>query len=282
LKFQGTTRRIATMAEPRIATVGVTRVRDLTAAHDDDVVVVEEPLEIRVAWEVDGEPREKNISVTMRTPGDDADLAVGFLFTEGLIRSAAEIESARHWGSPNIMRVALRAGARPDTAKLDRHFYTTSSCGVCGKTSIEALRVVTAVLPVAQPVESSVVHRLSRALEERQSTFHATGSIHGAAAFDRTGELLRASEDIGRHNAVDKVIGALVRDGRTPASSSILMVSSRGSFEIVQKAIMAGIPTVASVGGTSSLAIELARDFGVTLIGFVRSGRFNVYSGAVA
>jgi FdhD protein len=267
----------------KTASVEVTRVA--AGPHDDragDVVAIEEPLEIRAAWTAGGEPREKNISVTMRTPGDDFDLAVGFLFTEGLVGGGGDVESVRHWGSANIVRVALAPHARIDTSKLDRHFYTTSSCGVCGKTSIEALRVVTAPLPPRGAIDREVVHRLPAQLHDAQPAFRATGSVHGAAIFDLGGTLLRAREDVGRHNAVDKVIGSFVRESATPLSESILAVSSRASFEIVQKAIMAGIPTVASVGGPSSLAIELAREFGVTLLGFVRDGRFNVYSGGVA
>jgi FdhD protein len=268
------------MAEEKTTSVEVMRV----AAHDDradDVVAVEEPLEIRAAWTAGGEPREKNISVTMRTPGDDFDLAVGFLFTEGLIAGGGDVESVRHWGSPNQVRVALAPHARIDTAKLDRHFYTTSSCGICGKTSIEALRVATSPLPPHEPIAREVVHRLPPQLHDAQPAFRATGSVHGAAIFDRDGTLLRVREDVGRHNAVDKVIGAFVRESATPLPEAILAVSSRAGFEIVQKAIMAGIPTVAAVGGPSSLAIELAREFGVTLLGFVRDGRFNVYSGEV-
>jgi FdhD protein len=265
----------------KTTSVEVTRVPSPDEERGDDLVAVEEPLEIRAAWVASGEPREKNISVTMRTPGDDFDLAVGFLFTEALIVAADDVESVKHWGSPNRVRVSLAAHARIDTSKLDRHFYTTSSCGICGKTSIEALRVVTSPLPPRPAIDRDVVHRLPPQLHDAQPAFRATGSVHGAAIFDRGGTLLRVREDVGRHNAVDKVIGSFVRDGSVPLSESILAVSSRASFEIVQKAIMAGIPTVASVGGPSSLAIDLARDFGVTLLGFVRDGRFNVYSGEV-
>ncbi len=271
------------MPDPKISTVGVKRVRDGNRVDADDVLVVEEPLEIRAAWRVDGEPHEKSISVTMRTPGDDLDLAAGFLFTEGLIGSADDIDSLRHWSSPNVLRVALRDGARVDTSKLDRHFYTTSSCGVCGKTSIEALRVVTSGKPkLSFRITDDLVHRLPVKLEEHQAAFRATGGLHAAAIFDGRGNVLCCREDIGRHNAVDKVIGSLFRERATPLSNTILMVSSRGSFEIVQKAIMAGIPVVASVGAPSTLAVDLAREFGVTLLGFVRDGRFNVYAGETA
>jgi FdhD protein len=270
------------VSEQRTATVGVTRIRGVSTAHEDDVVAVEEPLEIRVAWHAEGELREKNISVTMRTPGDDFDLAAGFLFTEGLLRSANDIDSLRHWGSPNVVRVAMKSGVHLDTASLDRHFYTTSSCGICGKTSIEALRVVTSTLGTPRPVDGELIYRLPEILNEQQPTFRATGSIHGAALFSREGEVRVIREDIGRHNAVDKVVGAMFREGATPLSDAILMVSSRASFEIAQKAIMAGIPVLASVGGPSSLAVDLAREFGLTLLGFVRDGRYNVYAGEVA
>ena len=268
------------MPDERIASVEVTRVTAQSAWQDSDVLAVEEPLEIRVAWEVNGEPREKNIAVTMRTPGDDVDLASGFLFTEALLRSHEEIDSVRHWGSPNVIRVALRPGMKLDAAKLDRHFYTTSSCGVCGKTSIDALRVTASALALnPRAVDAEVVHRLPAILREQQATFHSTGGIHGAAIVDREGVLIRLREDIGRHNAVDKVIGSLFREGATPLSDTILMVSSRASFELVQKAVVAGIPVLASVGAPSSLAVDLAREFNLTLLGFVRDGRFNVYAG---
>src|ERR1051325_1084697 len=175
----------------KTTSVAVTRVASHAPEHDDDVVVIEEPLEISAAW---GD-REKNISVTMRTPGDDFDLAVGFLFTEGLIRGGDDVESVRHWGSPNRVRVALGAHARIDTTKLERHFFTTSSCGICGKTSIDALRTVVAPIPPHDPIARDVVTRLPDLLQNAQPAFHATGSVHGAALFDFDGALLRARED---------------------------------------------------------------------------------------
>jgi FdhD protein len=199
-----------------------------------------------------------------------------------VLRSPDDIDSVRHWGSPNVVRVAMRDGVQLDMASLDRHFYTTSSCGICGKTSIDALRTVASPLGAQTPVARDVVLRVPELLRNAQPAFRETGSVHGAAIFDRSGTLLRIREDIGRHNAVDKVIGSFVLEKATPLADALLAVSSRASFEIVQKAIMAGIPVVASVGGPSSLAVELAKEMGVTLIGFVREGRFNVYSGAVA
>ncbi|MEA2464207.1 MAG: FdhD protein [Acidobacteriota bacterium] len=302
------------MPPDKTASVDITRVTADVREQAEDVVAVEEPLEIRAAWQVEGEPREQNISVTMRTPGDDFDLAVGFLFTEGLVRTGSDIESVRHWGSPNQVRVALKPHARIDASKLDRHFYTTSSCGVCGKTSIDALYVVAQPLEVQAPLDPAVVRGLPGTLQEAQTAFLATGGVHGAALFDRGGKLLRLREDVGRHNAVDKVIGSYVREemraegrgqraegengrngdvgpgfslGPRPSAlgpsiaEAILAVSSRGSFEIVQKAVVAGIGAIAFIGGPSSLAVDLARRFNVTLVGFVRDGRFNVYAGRV-
>lgn len=263
------------MASEKVTAVPVERV-SASRERAQDLVAIEEPLEIACAWN----GREHGVSVTMRTPGDDFDLAVGFLFTEGLIGDARNIESVRHWGSPNRVRVALAPEAKLDGSKLDRHFYTTSSCGVCGKTSIDALRVACRVLPETEPVDARVIRTLPDALRNAQTAFDATGGVHGAALFDRAGTLLRVREDIGRHNAVDKLIGSFLREGTIPPRS-ILMVSSRGSFEIVQKAIVAGIAVVAFIGGPSSLAVELAREFHVTLLGFVRDGRFNVYTGNV-
>ncbi|MGZ7080120.1 MAG: formate dehydrogenase accessory sulfurtransferase FdhD, partial [Thermoanaerobaculia bacterium] len=228
-----------------------------------------------------GEQREKNISVTMRTPGDDFDLAAGFLMTEGIIGAASDIESIRQWGSPNVVRVSLRDGVRFDSSKLDRHFYTTSSCGVCGKTSIDALRVAITPLPKRNAIDSALVYRLPALLETQQSAFRSTGGLHGAAVIGGRGDVLCVREDIGRHNAVDKAIGSLFRQGKTPLRDTILMVSSRAGFELAQKAIMAGIPALATVGAPSTLAVELAREFNLTLLGFVRDGRFNVYAGEV-
>jgi FdhD protein len=244
-------------------------VNRVPGGSDDDAVVVEEPLEIRVG--------DKPVSVTLRTPGDDFDLAAGFLFTESILHRREEIESIRHWGSPNVVRVALRDGARIDLQRLQRHFYSTSSCGVCGKASIEALRVSTTPLDANLRVSSAMLLSLPAALRAKQSAFEATGAIHGAAAFARDGTLVRVREDIGRHNAVDKIIGSLFRDD---AIADILVVSGRTSFEIVQKCVVARIPILVAVGAPSSLAIELAQEFRLTLLGFVRDGRCNVYAGA--
>ncbi|HEX6085173.1 MAG TPA: formate dehydrogenase accessory sulfurtransferase FdhD [Thermoanaerobaculia bacterium] len=254
----------------KTASVAVTRVVPASRDCVQDLVAIEEPLEIRAG--------ERTVTITMRTPGDDYDLAAGFLFAEGVIRSHDDLESLRHWGSPNLVRASLK---RANFANVGRNFAATSSCGVCGKTSIDALRVSARALPARAPVASAVVHSLMRTLHDAQSAFQSTGGVHGAALFSRDGELLCVREDVGRHNAVDKVIGSFVRTGPIPGGA-ILAVSSRASFEIVQKAIVAGLDTLAFAGAPSSLAVDLARECGLTLLAFVREGRFNVYSGAVA
>ena len=267
---------------PSTASFAVTRVAAVDFHVFDDLVAVEEPLAISAAWSAGGDPREHNISVTMRTPGDDFDLAIGFLFTEGLIHAIEDVASVRHWGSANHARVALRPGIRLDTSRLSRHFTTTSACGVCGKTAIEALSATGCAVPDPRPLSRALIAPAAEALLEAQTAFRETGGVHGAALVDGSGRLLAVREDVGRHNAVDKVIGSLVREGRRAAlRDALLVVSSRASFEIVQKAIVAGIPAVMAIGAPSSLAIDLARQFHVTLIGFVRDGRFNVYAGEV-
>lgn len=235
--------------------------------NKNDAVAVEEPLEICVG--------EKPIAVTMRTPGDDEDLAAGFLLTEGIVREARDIESIRHWGSPNVVRAALREGIALDYARLQRHFYATSSCGICGKSSIDALRVFTT--PIESHVRVTGLQAMADALRAQQKAFDVTGAIHGAGAFTAAGELLAVREDIGRHNAVDKLLGALMRGEK---AADVVVISGRASFEVVQKCVVARVPILAAVGAPSSLAVELAAEYHVTLAGFLRDGRFNVYSGS--
>ncbi|MCU1348244.1 MAG: hypothetical protein JWO56_1274 [Acidobacteria bacterium] len=259
--------RIEDVEDTRVRTVPIQR-HDATAT--EDVVAVEEPLEIRVG--------AKPVSVTMRTPGDDFDLAQGFLFTEGILKSIDDVESIRHWGSPNVVRVSLRNGIPIDLRKLQRHFYATSSCGVCGKSSIDALRVQASPIASRPTLDPALIHRLPSLLRGAQSAFDTTGGVHAAAIVTLAGELVVAREDVGRHNAVDKSIGAMLAARALPLDGHILVVSSRASFELVQKAIVAGIPVLAAVGAPSSLAIELAHELGLTLLGFVRDGRYNVYA----
>jgi FdhD protein len=254
-----------------------------------DELAVEEPLEIRLAYQADGQRVERSISVTMRTPGQDAELAVGFLLGEGIIRGHGDLATVRPCGPGvgplrlhNVVRVELRADVGVDMKRLERHFYTTSSCGVCGKTSLEALHVSPGFeLSVGDPVVSAeTIHRLPQQLRQSQAIFDHTGGLHGAGLFTAGGELVGLREDVGRHNAVDKVIGTEALAGRVPLRDRLILVSGRASFELVQKALMAGIPVMVAVGAPSSLAVELACRVKMTLVGFARDNRFNVYSGA--
>lgn len=249
--------------------VAITRVNASRAEALSDCVALEEPLEIRVG--------QKSLSITMRTPGHDRELAAGFLFTEGIVRDRAEIESLTPCKSPNVIRAELPRVS----VTSDRHFYMTSSCGVCGKASLEAL-MVKGIPPVAHNspvVTRAILYGLPEKLREAQAVFERTGGLHAAGLFDAEGSLLCLREDVGRHNAVDKVVGAMFLEGRTPLAQSLLLVSGRASFELVQKAVVAGIPMLVAVGAPSSLAVELAKRFGLTLVGFLRDGRFNLYSG---
>jgi FdhD protein len=269
--------------------VRVVRVAPDGPAAADDLLAVEEPLEIRLQLHAAEGIVRRAVAVTMRTPGDDASLAAGFLFTEGIVRDAADVERVVPCGLPgddgvtrNVVRVELRPGTPLDLARLERHFYTTSSCGVCGKASIDAIRAVSRhPLPAATPVvDAAVIHGLPAALGRAQPVFDRTGGLHASALFDTGGALLALKEDVGRHNALDKLVGAELLAGRLPLHDRILLVSGRASFELVQKAAMAGIPILAAVGAPSSLAVQLAEETGMTLLGFVRDGRFNVYAGA--
>jgi FdhD protein len=237
-----------------------------------DLLAVEEPLEIRLG--------DKTISLTMRTPGHDSELAVGFLFTEGIIQGPHQIRDIQP--SKNSITVLLNPDVEIDFERLQRNFYTTSSCGVCGKASIEALRIQGCpVLPRSSvTVDAAIIHRLPQTQRDEQALFERTGGLHAAALFDFQGNLILLREDVGRHNAVDKLIGAEMLAGRTPLYDKLLLVSGRASFELTQKALMAGIPILAAVGAPSSLAVETAQRFNMTLLGFVRDGRFNIYSGA--
>lgn len=247
-----------------------------------DSLAAEEPLELRV----DGTP----LSVTMRTPGHDVELAHGFLLTEGVLGAAADVSSARYCDSVddrgrntyNVLDVALAPGVQPPDTGLERNFYTTSSCGVCGKASLDAVRLKTRFSPADDPVTVTpeLLTALPDALRAAQRLFDSTGGMHAAGLFDADGHLLVAREDVGRHNAVDKVLGWALLAGRIPAAGTVLMVSGRASFELVQKAVMAGVPVLAAVSAPSSLAVELAADSGVTLVGFLRGPRMNVYAGA--
>jgi FdhD protein len=247
-------------------------------AHD--LLAVEEPLEIRVEWSDGAKRRVATVAVTMRTPGDDVELAAGFLFTEGIVRAREQIVSVQSCRASSV-RVVVAPEVTIDLARLERHSFTSSSCGMCGKTSASALRTMSSyALRAGEPmVGDALLRTLPERLRRAQPAFDATGGLHASALFDLSGELITLREDVGRHNALDKVIGTELLAGRLPADERILIVSGRVSFELVQKALMAGIPIVAAIGAPSSLAVELARDAGLTLLGFLRADRFNVYSG---
>ncbi len=266
---------------PAVAPVSVWRVEGDRGILRPDELAVEEPLEIRLAFDQDGRRVRRGVSVTMRTPGHDRELAVGFLFTEGIIRAPEEVASVEDWGPGNVVRVELAPGIAVDLDRLERHFYTASSCGVCGKSSLEAVRVDPGLGPIAgRPrVEAATIRALPNRLRASQGGFDRTGGLHASALFDVAGRLLDLREDVGRHNALDKLIGAALLAGKVPLHDAVVLVSGRTSFELVQKAAVAGIPVLAAVGAPSSLAVELAREVGMTLAGFVRDDRFNVYAG---
>lgn len=252
-----------------------------------DQLAVEEPLEIRLGYETPEGRSESSVSITMRTPGDDDVLAMGFLFTESIIHDMTEIAFVKPCGPPapdsgnnNVIRVELESGVDVDLARLQRHFYTTSSCGVCGKTSLDALRLVGAK-PAAKDTTRfarDVLTGLPDKLRAAQRVFEETGGLHAAAAFSAAGELVVVHEDVGRHNAVDKVIGTLLSRGMLPAHDLGLLVSGRASFELMQKALMAEMPLLAAISAPSSLAVDLAREFNIALVGFLRGETFNIYA----
>lgn len=269
-------------------TFSINKIAGDSAKFVHDEVAVEEPLEIRLGYKTANGRTSGSVSITMRTPGSDAELAVGFLYSESIIHNASDIMKVQHTGSAapdtgnhNIVRVDLASEVEVDLGRLQRHFYTTSSCGVCGKSSLDALRVTGVEPLVDNPVvfDRRTLASMPGALRAQQLTFEQTGGLHAAAAFDSQGEILVVHEDVGRHNAVDKVIGTLLAQDLLPASKLGLMVSGRASFELMQKTLVAGIPLLAAVSAPSSLAVQLANDFNISLVGFLRGNTFNIYSG---
>jgi FdhD protein len=260
----------------------VLRIRDGEFSHRPDTLAAEEPMEIRVG----GRP----LTVTMRTPGNDFDLAVGFLVSEGVVHAAEDVTGIRYCAGAtadgsntyNVVDVGLAPHVPTPEASLERNFYTTSSCGLCGKASLDAVRTSAAWSVADDPLRISpeTLVTLPDRLREAQRVFDSTGGLHAAGLFSADGEMLCLREDVGRHNAVDKVVGHALREGLLPLRESILMVSGRASFELVQKAVMAGIPMLAAVSAPSSLAVDLADENGLTLVGFLRGTSMNVYSGA--
>jgi FdhD protein len=249
-----------------------------------DQLATEEPLEIRLA----AGGNRKTVAITMRTPGSDFELAAGFLFSEAIISSPADVRAIRYCTDPdvdaeqqyNIVTVDLAAPALPDLRGLERHFYTSSACGVCGKAALDALEIRGCpVIGGGFQTPSDLLYGLPEKLRAAQGVFESTGGLHAAGLFDERGNLVAAREDVGRHNAVDKLVGWALLSGRLPLSRNIVMVSGRASYEIMQKCVVAGVPVVCAVSAPSSLAVSVAERFGVTLVGFLRGRRFNVYSG---
>jgi FdhD protein len=255
----------------------------------EDFLAVEEPLEIRLEYGPAESRQGMSVAITMRTPGHDVDLALGFLLTEGVIDRFEQVEDAGPCGphhpenlAQNIVKVCLRPGVAVDPKFLTRHVFTTSSCGICGKASLNAVRSVSRFKldPTESWLDRNLLEELPNRLAEQQKAFQQTGGLHAAALFDKHGLLVAIFEDVGRHNALDKLIGSMLQQNQCPPRQHVLLVSGRASFELVQKAAMAGIPFLAAIGAPSSLAVSLAEEFGMGLAGFLKSGRINLYAGA--
>jgi len=273
---------------PSAVRTTIERVVGTALTHATDLLAVEAPLEISLGYGLAAQRQTRSLAVTMRTPGHDAELVAGFLLSEGIIQQPADILSIEHRADPrrpeergNVIRAELAPEVVLELDRLERHFYTTSSCGVCGKTSIAAVRNTACPLPpdLESPrVSAALIHALPERQRAAQAVFEHTGGLHATALFSAAGELLLLREDVGRHNAFDKVIGASLLAGQLPLHQQVVLLSGRASFELVQKAAMAGVAILAAVGAPSSLAMEAADEFGLTLLGFVRNERFNIYT----
>jgi FdhD protein len=271
--------------KPFVIPSKVKRVNGRGSSQDADLLAVEEPLEIRLGYGAENSREQFSLAVTMRTPGNDFELAVGFLYAEGLIKKYQHIEGI-HYCTPktdaekdNVVRVELKPDRSVDFSKIQRNFYTSSSCGVCGKSSIDTIRQHCEKVIDNYLVKSDVIKTLPEKLHQAQTIFEHTGGLHGVAAFNLNGELLTVHEDVGRHNALDKVIGQALIANKIVLEQSIVLLSGRASFELIQKAAMARVPIVAAIGAPSSLAVKLAQELGITLIGFLRKDKFNIYCG---
>lgn len=264
-----------------VTTLNIHKVIGNSLSSYSDQLAKEEPLEIRM---VHGAERiEKRISVTMRTPGNDEELATGFLFTEGIIREYSQIEKVyKNTFDENIITVEILPHVQLELSSLDRNFYTTSSCGVCGKASIDAIKTQCHFVlkeDASQKTAPELLYKFPDILRKQQEVFESTGGLHASALFDFAGNILTLREDVGRHNALDKLIGYSFKENILPLQNHILLLSGRASFELIQKAMMAGIGIVAAIGAPSSLAVELAKDSGMTLIGFLKENKMNIYCG---
>lgn len=262
-------------------TISIRKYTDGNINTVEDFVAIEEPLEISISYDSEEKKITKNISVTMRTPGSDALLATGFLFTEGIISSRDSISNASILNfDPNKINVQLTAGTTPHLQQTERNFYTTSSCGVCGKASIDAIKTVSFFgnISLDKEIKKDVLCSLPDKLKQQQVTFKSTGGLHAAALFTIDGNFISLQEDVGRHNALDKLIGEALSNNMLPLTTNILLLSGRASFELIQKATMAGVKIVAAIGAPSSLAVELAEEAGITLVGFLKANSLNVYT----
>jgi len=271
------------MLKDSVKSIIIKKVSANRIVETEDQLAVEEPLEIQVKYMLDGKQIKKSISVTMRTPGNDEELAVGFLFTEGIISNHDQVESAEtDLFDENKVIVTLTENTIPKLHTSERNFYTTSSCGVCGKSSIDAIKTVSSFQLKEDTIiiPADLFYTLQQTLRKQQEIFQNTGGLHASAIFDLRGNFILLREDVGRHNALDKVIGTSFFAGQLPLKDTILLLSGRASFELIQKAGMAGIRIVAAIGAPSSLALELAEEFGITLIGFLGTEKFNIYSGS--
>lgn len=270
------------MENNQVSAIEIQKVSVGNKFETTDLVAVEEPLEIHVAYSTSTGRMQKNISVTMRTPGHDAELAAGFLFTEAIIHDPASIQEIRHIAfDENRILVTMQENILPVLHQAERNFYSTSSCGICGKASIDAIRTFSNYQHDKDElrVHASLIYGLQDSLRKQQTVFETTGGIHASALFDMEANLIMLREDVGRHNALDKLIGAALLNHTLPLNNAVLLLSGRASFELVQKAAMAGIKIIVAVGAPSSLAVEMAKEAGITLIGFLRDTRFNLYAG---
>ncbi len=270
------------MENKQVVHIHVKKIDAGVASETSDQVAIEEPLEIQLAYSTANGYMEKTIAVTMRTPGNDEELAAGFLFTEGIIKNSLSIKNIAHRSyDANRVLVILHENILPDLKNTDRNFYSTSSCGICGKASIDAITTNSAYQNQEDDIciLADLFYQLQDKLRKQQVVFENTGGIHASALFTLETAFIMMREDVGRHNALDKVVGAALINAQLPLDHCILLLSGRTSFELVQKAAMAGIKVIAAIGAPSSLAIELAKEAGITLIGFLRDGRFNLYSG---
>lgn len=246
-----------------------------------DELAIEEPLEVQLFYGNKNNLVQKTISITMRTPGHDEELTLGFLFTEGIIQNKNQIAGIYISSTENKALITLNENEQFNLQKTERNFYTTSSCGVCGKTSIEAIKTISLYKNTTDEIQikAATFYQLEKELRKQQALFESTGGLHASALFDLNGNLINLREDVGRHNALDKLIGASFSREELPLNNKILLLSGRASFELLQKATMAGIKIIAAVGAPSSLAVQLAEETGVTLIGFLRNNQFNIYTG---